>query len=348
MVPVRLLRLRQRLGLKVLLRVVGSLLAGSGQPFYWEDHYSNPANTQSEPQLAQPTPPSGNRETNTPKPRHPLRSISCGNTWLMPKMPDWWRSDAPHWNGRTTVVVSLLTFAAGTIVGALGVHRSSDAPESSTPKPSLQAAAPTEQSGSDGMCSSDSEGQVAAGWGPDRPTYHDDTFPTALTFNSTSDNPIDGDERNFLRIKPTTAHEPSAWADSVEVSNDELYDVRMYIRLDGPDGHTANGAKLAVLLPTCTGHRVGVSSRVSSLDAFPSTVWDGASFWARRDFNLALVPDSGVIYGNAYPGGLPISTNDLVTATGVPLGSRKMDGVIEPGYGGSLYVDFKVRAQVAQ
>lgn len=200
------------------------------------------------------------------------------------------------------------------------------------------------------MCSPDSEGTVQAGWGPDRPTYHDDTFPPALTFNSTSDNPIDGDERNFLRVAPVPVPTAASWTDSLEVENDQEYLVRLYARLDGPDKHSAKDTKLSVILPTCTGHRIGVTAILESMDAFPGAVWDSASFWSRKDFNLALVPDSGVLNGNAWPGhdGLTFSVGDLVTSKGISLGSKELDGVFEPGYANSVYVSFKVRAQVAQ
>jgi hypothetical protein len=198
------------------------------------------------------------------------------------------------------------------------------------------------------MCAQDSEGTVSDGWGPDRPTYHDDTFPPALTFNSTSDNPDYGDERNFVRVKPARVMTAGGWTDSVEVENDQEYLVQLYARLDGPDKHAAKDTKVTVILPTCTGHRIGVTAILESMDAFPGAVWDGASFWSRKDFNLALVPDSGAVYSNAHPTGLAFSTSDLVTTKGIPLGSEELDGVLKPGYANSVYVSFTVRAQVAQ
>lgn len=265
-------------------------------------------------------------------------------------MPAWWRSDAPHWSGRTTAIIALAAFLAGTAVGVIALRSSQDAPiTTQTGGQALQTAAPTQPASDlNDLCSADSEAQVTDGWGPDRATYHDDTFPTALTFNSTSDNLNLGDERNFVAIKPVSVTEAGGWSDSLEVRNGQEYLVRIYARLDGPEDYSAKGTKLVVSLPTCTGHRVGLAAILSSLDAFPSEVWDGASFWSRNDFNLALVPDSGLVHSNAHPKGLPYSTGDLVTAKGIALGSEKLDGVFKPGYGSSVYVIFKVRAQVAE
>lgn len=274
----------------------------------------------------------------------------------MQEMPTWWRPDAPHWSGRTTAIIALLAFLAATVVGVIALSRSPASPSASPASTSSLRTSPPAQpdSTSTELCSDDSEGDVADGWGPDRPTYHDDTFPTALTFNSTSDSVIDGDERNLTAVKPTSEANGGGWSDSVEVHNNQEYLVRIFVRLDGPEAYEAKKTKLVVSLPTCTGHRVGLTAILSSLDAFPSEVWDGASFWSRSDFNLALVPDSGVLYGNAWPRtakgelGLPYPVGDLVTSKGIPLGSERLDGVFKPGYKHAVYIQFKVRAQVAE
>lgn len=266
----------------------------------------------------------------------------------MNNVPAWWRSDAPHWRGRTTTLTAIVTFFTGTVLTINSTIRTPGAPATSYAVPPLQAVPETPGVTPSGLCSADSESRVGDGWGPGRPTYHDDTFPPSLTFNSTSDNFNIGDERNFVTVKPAADTQPSGWLDSVEAHNDDEYLVRVYVRLDGPDTHSASGTNLMVNVPTCTGHRIGLAAILSSTDAFPGEVWDGASLWSRSDFNLALVPDSGTVYGNAYPSGLAFSVNDLVTSKGIPLGSGALDGVFEPGYEHSVYVTFKVRAQVAE
>lgn len=262
-------------------------------------------------------------------------------------MPKWWGADASHWSSRTTALLSFAALLVGTTVGIVGiVGRDNPQPERIDPGQALQTSPPVADGGS--MCSSDSEGSVLDGWGPDRATYHDTTFPDHLTFNSTSENVNIGDERNFVAVKPTTIAKAGQWADSLEVHNGQEYLIRIYARLDGPENLTAKATNLSVNLPTCTGHRVGVSAILGSDDAFPREIWDGASFWSRNDFNLALIPDSGKIESNAHPDtGLAYSTNDLVTSKGINLGSKRLDGVFAPGYANAVYVTFRVRAQVA-
>lgn len=256
--------------------------------------------------------------------------------------PAWWRPDAAHWKGRTAVVIALLALLATTAVGVAGLNRAPSTP------PLISRPSSPGASDSGELCSANSEMRVSDGWGPDRPTYHDDTFPSALTFNSTSDNPNLGDERNFVSVKPKDLTQAGGWVDSLEVQNNREYLVNIYVRLDGPTNHAAKGTKLSVNLPACTGHRIGIAAFVSSLDAFPNEIWDGASFWSRNDFNLALVPDSGYVYSNAHPGGLALPVGELVTAKGISLGSTQLDGVFQPGYEHSVRVAFTVRAQVAQ
>lgn len=266
----------------------------------------------------------------------------------MPRTPAWWRPDATHWSGRTTATIALLSFIAATSLALVALNRPPESPDASTGEQSRPEMAPAPGAPAT-ACSMDSEGSVSDGWGPDRAMYHDDTFPTSLTFNSTSDNPNYGDERNFVVAKPHGNAKPGGWLDSIEVHNNEQYVIRIYARLDGPESHVAKGAKLMVSLPTCTAHRLAVSAIINSTDAFPGELWDGVSFWSRNDFNLALVPDSGRLYNNSHPNpGLPFSVNDLVTTKGVPFGSKELDGIFESGYKHSAVVTFRVRAQVAE
>lgn len=245
------------------------------------------------------------------------------------------------------MLVAMATFVSGLVfggIGASGVLR----PTTDNP-PSAQVTAQPTPPSSGTMCSTDSEGSVGSGWGPDRPTFHDDTYPANLTFNSTSTGAI-GDERNFVAIRPASGEGLELWTDNQEVAPDGEYLVRVYARLDGPAVHVAKGTSVSMNVPTCTAHRIAVAAFLRSTDAFPVEIWDGAAFWSRKDFNLAVIPDSGFIYSNARPGpaGLAVSLRDLTMNRGIDLGSRALDGVFYPGYADDVYLTFKVRAQVAK
>lgn len=267
---------------------------------------------------------------------------------------DWWNPEAKHWYGRTMAIVGAL----GVLVALVAsIFQLLDRTEPGMPRiprevsgeaDTLQSAPPSQaDEKSSKSCSGDSEGKATVGWGPDRPIFYDDTYPNFLTFNSTGFNANIGDERNFVGIRPISSPNSEKWSDRVEVQNGELYRVRIYVRLDGPSSHHSEKTKLMVNLPNCTAHRIGVGAFINSLNAFPQQVYDGAEFWSRRNFNLYLMPDSGMVNGNFYPDGEYISLNDLVTQTGISLGSKKLDGNFYPGYENSVYVTFIVKAQVA-
>ena len=61
----------------------------------------------------------------------------------------------------------------------------------------------------------------ALAWGPERPTYTIEKPADHVTFNSITNNPAYGDERNFVRIKEAGAP-ASAYSDDtkVEPAND--------------------------------------------------------------------------------------------------------------------------------
>ena len=235
----------------------------------------------------------------------------------------WLGINAPHWNGRTgplaTVVGSVAAVAAVVVSLLISVHPSET---SSTPP---QQAAPAGAASSkppdtDSLCGASSDDQVADGWGPARSIFYDDTFPTALTFNSTGENEGIGDERNFVAGKAATDKRGGSWSDTIEVTDGGEYLVRAYARLDGPDTHEATDARLMFNLPACIAHRIGVIGFVTASNVFPDEVWDGMSFWSRHDFTLALVPDSAYLYNNSHPEGQALSTQDLER---VPVGSDR-------------------------
>jgi hypothetical protein len=254
----------------------------------------------------------------------------------------WWDRPESHRERRIVALLGLVLAGSGVAATVAAQYFGNEvAPTAQQPAPT----APSSPGSSDTSCSSNSEKPTGVGWGPDRPLYLDDTYPATLTFNSTYQNSNVGDERNFVTIKPASDTNDGGWLDLVEVEPDTIYLVRAYVRLDGPANQAAANTVLKFNLPTCTGHRIGIGGILSASNTFPGTIWDGAEFWSRTDFNLALIPDSAVAYTNA--GEFPLATNGLPTATGVPLGTGAMDGNFKPGYAAAAYVVFQVRAQVA-
>src|SRR3990167_10124164 len=64
-------------------------------------------------------------------------------------------------------------------------------------------------------------------WGPDRPTYTINNPADHVTFNSITDNPAYGDERNFVRIKDASAAN-STYTDNIALTPGKEYEVYVY------------------------------------------------------------------------------------------------------------------------
>jgi uncharacterized repeat protein (TIGR01451 family) len=190
-------------------------------------------------------------------------------------------------------------------------------------------------------------------WGPSRTTFTVENPAPYVTFNSITNNPVDGDERNFSRAKDITATASSAWTDSVAVTPGKEYVVRMVVHNNAADNLNlkAVNTRASAAVPTTTGKSVTVSNYVSADNANPGKVWDDVTFTGTQDFNLAYVAGSARIYNNGYAaggGGQPLP-DSIVTSAGAVLGYEKAgDGIIPGCFKYLSYVEYKVKPQFAE
>lgn len=68
---------------------------------------------------------------------------------------------------------------------------------------------------------------VLFAWGPERQTYTVEKPADHVTFNSITNNPSIGDERNFVGIREAGTN--NLWSDNMTVQNGKEYTVRMYV-----------------------------------------------------------------------------------------------------------------------
>ena len=185
-------------------------------------------------------------------------------------------------------------------------------------------------------------------WGPGRDTFTVEKPATYVTFNSITNNPIDGDERNFSRAKDGSGN----WTDNVVVKEGETYKVRMLVHNNAADNLNlkAVNTRVSASVPTTTGKAVTISNFVSADNAKPSQVWDDIKFTSDKDFNLVYVPGSARIYNNGYAAGgngqaMPDS---IVTSAGAKVGYEKAgDGIVPGCFKYLSYVEYTVKPQVA-
>ncbi|USN96855.1 MAG: DUF11 domain-containing protein [Candidatus Nomurabacteria bacterium] len=188
---------------------------------------------------------------------------------------------------------------------------------------------------------------VLLAWGPSRPTFTIQNPSDHVTFNSITDNPNIGDERDFVGIRE--AGTTNTWTDNMTVQPGKTYTVRMYVHNNAASNLNlvAQNVTAKFNLPTTTGKSIRVDGFIDSSNATPTEVYDDATFSNSQNFNLAYVPNS-LKYENNYFGanGTPISES-VFTSAGALLGYDKLDGNI-PGcmqYAG--YLSFNVTPQFA-
>ena len=183
-------------------------------------------------------------------------------------------------------------------------------------------------------------------WGPSRPTYTIDKPATEVTFNSITNNPHIGDERNFVGIREEGTTDK--WKDEITAQPGKSYVVRMYVHNNAAANlnKTAENVNAMFNLPTKTAKSLDVFGYLTSSNASPKQVYDHATFNNTEDFNLAYQKNSLKYYNNANGNGFTIPET-VFTSTGAKLGYKQMDGKIPGCFEYAGYLTFVVKPQFA-
>lgn len=205
--------------------------------------------------------------------------------------------------------------------------------------------------------SSPTDEQVASdplfdSWGPqDRETFTWEEPASYPTFNSITDNPTLGDERNFVRVRE--AGSDDAFTDEATLTAGKEYEVYVYYHnnasahLNESGEGLAQDVRLSVLCPEHleANHAAVVQVNLTS-SADPSEIFDTAYLIAQdSDITLSYVSGSAVVHNEGSANGTALDDAALWSDEGAPLSySAEYPGVI-PGcaeYAG--YVTFLMRA----
>lgn len=192
---------------------------------------------------------------------------------------------------------------------------------------------------------------ILLAYGPDRPTYTVAKPADHVTFNSITNNPNIGDERNFVGIREKGTS--TTWTDNMNVQAGKEYTVRVYVHNNAASELNKSGKGVAkdttarVNLPTTTGKSIQVDGMISASNAAPKDVWDQAVFNSAENFNLAYVAGSLKYENNAFgPNGTTLPES-IFTQTGAKLGYDKLDGNFPGCFKYAGYVSFTVKPQFA-
>lgn len=184
-------------------------------------------------------------------------------------------------------------------------------------------------------------------WGPVRPTYTIEEPADHVTFNSITNNPNIGDERNFVGIRESDT--TNLWSDEITAEKGKTYTVRMYVHNNAAENLNlvAENVTAKFNLPTTTGKSLQVNGFLSSTNATPTEVYDHATFVANEDFNLNYVEGS-LKFENNHFGATGIALPESIfTASGAKLGYSALDGNIPGCFQYAGYVTFRVTPQFA-
>lgn len=195
------------------------------------------------------------------------------------------------------------------------------------------------------------ENKADTPWGPERKTFTwVDPAPYA-TFNSITDNPSLGDERNFVRIREVKDGE--RYKDEVTIEAGKIYEVYIYYH-NNADAHDigktaigiADGASVKSSFPATinAGKKATVTATLFASDTDPLAVWDGAYLIASENVKLEYVSGSAIIHNGGELNGSAMNPDELF-GDGTLLGYDKFSGLL-PGcneYAG--YITYQIEAK---
>ncbi len=173
-------------------------------------------------------------------------------------------------------------------------------------------------------------------WGPDRTTYTMANPADHVVFNSITDNPDQGDERNFVNVREAGV---GTYGDDIQLKPGKEYEVSVFYHNNASSSlndaeHNYAGIALnsmmRVQMPASvkSGQEARITGFVSADNAQPGQVWDEAYGQASQDMDLRYVQGSAKIHTNGAINGQTLP-NSLLT-TGAPLGYDAFDGKV-PG-----------------
>lgn len=180
----------------------------------------------------------------------------------------------------------------------------------------------------------------ASAWGPERATFTMESPATYPTFNSITNNPTIGDERDFVRVGEINA-DVTDLRDEVEVVPGRQYLVYVYFHNNASStfndsAHNHSGVALktrmsssfsTVLTPSDRGR---ITATITADNTNPASVWDEAYMTTATDKVLMhYVPGSAKIYNDWGTNG-NVMPSSLFTEEGTLLGLNALNGVI-PG-----------------
>lgn len=182
-------------------------------------------------------------------------------------------------------------------------------------------------------------------WGPDRPTFTMEQPANYVTFNSITNNPNYGDEREFMTVKDLTTGE-SLGGETKLVPGHE-YQFQVYVHNNAPetlndsDKGVAKDVMVRARLPQFVDGSNTADGYVNASNAQPVEVYDTAKLTSDSKVELEFINGSAKLHTNFQQTAL---SDDVIT-TGVKVGHKDLSGKWNGCLNFAGAVTFKVKVK---
>lgn len=176
-------------------------------------------------------------------------------------------------------------------------------------------------------------------WGPARATFTQENPADYVTFNSITNNPKYGDERNFFRIRDVASNQ--SYGDDATLVAGKEYEAKIFYHNNAKSSLNAGGTGIAQnafaraempALVKANNTDTKAMAYVGASNANPTSVYDHITFKnpSTTDIALRYIPGSAKIASNGAVNGQSLGDSAIFSQTGVKLGYDALNGSL-PG-----------------
>ncbi len=187
-------------------------------------------------------------------------------------------------------------------------------------------------------------------WGPSRTTFTMESPAPYVTFNSITNNPEYGDEREFLTVRDLTTGQTLGGSTTIVPGHEYLFQVYIHNNAASNLNTAENGYKgiargttVEAAVPSTVNGSADAAAYVRATNAAPAEVWDTVKLTSTGSVTLDYQEGSARLFTKAYATGTPLS-DAIMTDSGIKVGYDNLNGDW-PGclpYSGT--VTFKMKA----
>jgi hypothetical protein len=184
-----------------------------------------------------------------------------------------------------------------------------------------------------------------AAWGPSRTTFTMESPAPYVTFDSITNNPYYGDERNFTLIKDATTG--ATMSDQTTLVDGHEYVVQIYIHNDASETLNASGVGVAhdttvrAAIPSSVSSASEIKAYINASNASPTEVWDDVKLAANGNFDIQYVSNSATLVTQYQS----VTLGDSIATTGVKVGDQDLSGNWRGCVNQAGVIKFKIRVK---